>query len=625
MLDKHFNKIFWFSAFAVFVVVCLRAFFIPFSHDEAATFFFYIQSDNYLPYKAHVYTNNHVLNSALANLCWHIAGSHRFVLRAPNILAFLLLSFGLYRNFKYMKQVSSKILVSVLFLLTYNFLDFFSLSRGYGLSLGFMLLGLSYLIDYFEEEKFKSLVIFSLCWQLALAANMILVAVILVLLCYIFVFQYKKRTEKGGRVIFTMNNIVLQLINLGILVFWVRFSFFCKEKGVLDYGVGDSYWLVTFQSLIKLLFGTDEIWFQVLIGAVYLVVFIFLMIDIWRESFYIKDLFKPDLFYSFVFLLLVGAFFMQKKILHVNFPEDRTGLFFFLFFGMALAFLIDKRPSVYGKVFTVLVFVSSLSYTIFSFSTSDFSTFLYHTMPKNIYERLLTEHKKENKLFTIGGHRVREMNYAFANYRGGSVLNAMDNSEEMQMNCDYYYAMKREKPFYDAYYEEIEEDKHWDRVLLKRREKIEHVPIFESYEPVTVAGDGEFFDFKRLPDTVYRSHNPIEIEAELVFDEVPRPFNAFFVLSLNNAKNETYHYKRSPLNWLADDLNGQTKYFKLTTGNLPDTVRSFVVHIWNIDKKPMKVTMKNLKIYQLKGKGVDFKIPQGFYPLIEKITKKPLL
>src|SRR5207249_4931808 len=102
---------FWFTGFIVFVIVCLRAYFIPFSHDETATFFFYVQSDNYLPYSAHVYTNNHVLNSALANICWHIGGSHRFVLRIPNILAFIVLCFGIYRHFKYLRSISSKLIL----------------------------------------------------------------------------------------------------------------------------------------------------------------------------------------------------------------------------------------------------------------------------------------------------------------------------------------------------------------------------------------------------------------------------------------------------------------------------------------------------------------------------------
>ena len=126
-LDKYFNKLFLISCIISFVVVCLRAFFIPFSHDEAATFFFYIQSDNYLPYKAHVYTNNHVLNSALANICYHIAGSHRFVLRFPNVLSFIVLCFGVYKMFRYLVSGSSKLLLTSLFILTLFFLDFFEL------------------------------------------------------------------------------------------------------------------------------------------------------------------------------------------------------------------------------------------------------------------------------------------------------------------------------------------------------------------------------------------------------------------------------------------------------------------------------------------------------------------
>ena len=59
-LDKYFNRFFWITCLTIFIFIVLRAFFIPFSHDEAATFFFYIQSGNYLPYKAHVYTNNHM-------------------------------------------------------------------------------------------------------------------------------------------------------------------------------------------------------------------------------------------------------------------------------------------------------------------------------------------------------------------------------------------------------------------------------------------------------------------------------------------------------------------------------------------------------------------------------------
>ena len=103
VLEKKFNKLFWVLCSIVFIIISCRAFLIPFSHDEAATFYFYIQSDNYLPYSAHVYTNNHVLNSAFSNLFYHLLGSHRFVLRIPNLIAFIIMCYGIFRLFKHLK------------------------------------------------------------------------------------------------------------------------------------------------------------------------------------------------------------------------------------------------------------------------------------------------------------------------------------------------------------------------------------------------------------------------------------------------------------------------------------------------------------------------------------------
>lgn len=287
--------------------------------------------------------------------------------------------------------------------------------------------------------------------------------------------------------------------------------------------------------------------------------------------------------------------------------------------------MINWAPLIVKKITAYVFAGASLVYFITLINFSNFTTWFYHTMSKSVYDTLVSEFKKDNKLFTIGGHREREMNYAFANYRGNSVLNPMNDNMEMQMNCDYYYAMKREKPYYSSFYDEIAYDEAWDMVLLKRKEKIGHNLIYSNYNGMRLSGNGEFYDIKRLPDTTFKSHNPLEVEVELRFEDVPKPLNAFFVMSLQNAKGETVCYKRTPLNWLADDLNGQVKYLKLTTGNLPDTVKSFAIHIWNIDKKEIKISVNNLKLYQLTGKGVDFKVPAGYYPLIEKITKKPLM
>jgi hypothetical protein len=205
----------------------------------------------------------------------------------------------------------------------------------------------------------------------------------------------------------------------------------------------------------------------------------------------------------------------------------------------------------------------------------------------------------------------------------GGMLNPMDDSEEMQMNCDYYYAMKLEKPFYSKYYDEIGYDADWDHVLLKRKEPLEHDHFFNLYH-FQLKGNREFSELKRIQDTVFSSLNPVEMYAEVKFNSVPKPFKAFLILQVNNEKNETIHYKRIILNWLDSDLNGKTRHLKLTSGTLPKKA-TIVVYLWNIEKQPVDVEVKNMQLYQLKGDGVNYRIPQEYYTIMYNQTKIPLL
>lgn len=618
MIETYFNKIYWSVCALIFVVIALRAFFIPFSHDEAATFFFYIQSDNYLPYKAHVYTNNHVLNSALANVCFHLAGSHRFVLRLPNVFSFLILCVGTFRFFKHLNRVSSKVILVCFFILSINFLDFFELCRGYGISAGVMVLGLSYLQDYFKDKALKHFLFFSICWQLALAANLILVVVLAVLLFYVFIFQIK------NKLLLKPNNLWIQVFNLLFLFFWIKFSFFYKAHNVLDAGAGDDYWQVTFKSLIVWIYGTENVWIQILAVFLFCLMVFYATLYFFKSYEGLNSIFIARFFYPFVLFTLILVFYLQKKLLDVNFPEDRTGLFFYLFFALAIAFIFDNFPKTISALPSILFLFASVVYFIFSLNFSNFSSPFYYTMPKSFYDKLKSEYDKLGKIYTIGGHRVRELNFAFLNYRGGSMLNPMDDGEQMRMNCDYYYASKYEEPYYRFFYDEIAYEAKWNHVLLKRKTPIAR-KILATAGSQAFKGNSEFFEFLRITDTSFSSKNCLEAELGIRFNQMPKPFNAFLVFSVNNLKNETVYYKRIALNMLADNLSGETKYFKLVTGQMPPDFKEAVVYIWNIDKKNCDFNLISLQINELYGKGINFVIPQKFYPLIENITRKPIL
>ncbi|MBX3164842.1 MAG: hypothetical protein KF900_10200 [Bacteroidetes bacterium] len=616
--EKYFNKIYWSVCALVFLIVALRAFFVPFAPDEATTFFFYVQSDNYLPYKAHVYTNNHVLNSALTNICWHLFGSHPFVLRLPNVFSFLMLCFGVFRFFRHFNTVSSKIILLSFFILTLNFLDFFELCRGYGISLAAMILGLSYLTDYFKTKTFKYILFFSICWQLALAANLILVVVLTMLLFYLFVFQgYNK-------VFFSVKNLILQFFNLFLLAFWIKFSFFYREKNVLDSGAGEDYWQVTFKSLIAWIYGAENLWLQLLVLTGFCLIVTFALLKFFKSEKNINVFFLPTVFYALMLVSLIIVFYLQKKILNVNFPEDRTGLFFYVFFALSLAFAINEFPKLISISALVFIPLASIFYFVTNLNFSNFSSAFYFTMPETFYDTLKSEYDKTGKIFTIGGHRMREVNFSFWNYRGGAILNHINDGEQMTMNCDYYYAMKCEEPYYKFFYDEIAYEEKWEHVLLKRKDEIKR-KIVASAPTNNYNGKDEFFEFLRITDTLFANKNCLEAELEIKFNTVPKPFNAFLVFGVENTENEIGYYKRIPLNMLADNLNGKTKMFKLVTGKMSLDFKTAAVYLWNIDRKDCDFTLKTLNVAELHAKGINFVIPENFYPLIESITKKPHL
>lgn len=619
-IENNFNRLYWTASALVFLLIALRAFFIPFSHDETATFFYYVQPDDYLPYSAHVYTNNHVLNSFLANIFYHTAGSHRFVLRLPNVLSFILLCAGVYKHFKYLRSVYAKLVLATFFLFTINFLDFFEVCRGYGVSFGLIVLGFSFLMDYFHEKKLKDIILFSVCLQLAVAANLILIVLMVVLLFFIFIFQAR------NKLLFTFANIHLQVINILLLYFWVRFSFFYKEHGALDYGVGDNYWQVTFKTLMLFIFGTDAPWMQVLVLAASLFIAISATMYFFRRPVNIDKLFDPRLFYAKILGAVVVAFWVQKKLLDVNLPEDRTGVFFYILFVLCLAFAVEMAPRIIGAGITLVLLIPSFLFFVFTYNLHDFSSWYYHTIPKEMYELLKAETGEGKQMATIGGHRVREMDFAFLNYRGNSVLNPMDDAEQMIMNCDYYLAMKREQPYYKHFYDEIAQDVKWDRALLKRKEKIQRKELYKMPEtPRNYKDNNEFFEFVRLRDSVLKTHNCIEAEIEIKFNSVPKPLRANLVLQVNDTKGGQLYYKRVPLNWLADDLSGQTKKLRLTTGALPANTGDVVIYVWNFKQSELDFTVNEIKIFELNGKGVNFMIPDSFYKYLGKISNQSFL
>jgi hypothetical protein len=141
-----------------FAFAAVRAVRVPLTYDEAAAYLRYIASDvpsvfdtNLLSVFNFEVATNHFLNTLLTRICVVAFGDSELVLRIPNLIGY-----AMYLGFSFLilhRRTRGPIAFAGIMLLNANpyVLDFFALSRGYGLSLGFLMGTLFFFVRFLEQ------------------------------------------------------------------------------------------------------------------------------------------------------------------------------------------------------------------------------------------------------------------------------------------------------------------------------------------------------------------------------------------------------------------------------------------------------------------------------------------
>jgi hypothetical protein len=205
--DRSLSRLLILGISLFFVVYeVLRAARVPFTPDEAGTFRKFV-STNVLAVFSFGSANNHFLNTVLTKFFYGLAGSSELVLRLPNLLAYVIYLVSAFLLLE--RCVKNRILVVCGFLLLNvnpYVLDFFSLSRGYGLSLGFLMAGLYFFFSFLEETAsrdprgLRHLYLSLAALSLAVLSNFVLLNAYLSLVIFSFiVLAILNSRERFGR------------------------------------------------------------------------------------------------------------------------------------------------------------------------------------------------------------------------------------------------------------------------------------------------------------------------------------------------------------------------------------------------------------------------------------------
>lgn len=154
--------------------VIARAVLVPFVNDEARTFFLYTQSGSFLPPDAKPDAANHLLVTAVAWPLYKAFGAAPWVLRGFSVVCFVLYAYYVMRAGAWVRSHVVRWCLWAALLGTPIILEFFSLYRGYGPSLAFLLMALVHLVGHARSGATGQLVASVAGIVLAVAASLTL-------------------------------------------------------------------------------------------------------------------------------------------------------------------------------------------------------------------------------------------------------------------------------------------------------------------------------------------------------------------------------------------------------------------------------------------------------------------
>ena len=359
-MNRTTKIIYYLCLLFAFSYVFVRGFTVGMTHDEALTYKI-IQGDEVLKGTA----NHHWLNTHLSAITSHFFGAKEFALRLPNILSFGIFWLFLFRIAKTFLKSSATQLALVLILCGNPFiLDFFSLCRGYGLSIAFVTASLFYVFRIAALRN-DSKPIHYFCGfifaVLALSANLNTLNYFLIALA-LMVFSL---------LIFKLKNrIVLLAVLLFLSGITLYFSldqlFFLRDRDELYFGTNNLHTTIdllicsSFYSRTGFAYG--EFLRYLLYGLMLLAGFL---------------LIKKKLFFTpcaFAFTILIGIFaalITEHLIFDSLYPVNRASIY--LYPVILLAFLMNIEPVRFRAV-QILITLSSVSFILVNIPFYNFKT-----------------------------------------------------------------------------------------------------------------------------------------------------------------------------------------------------------------------------------------------------------
>jgi hypothetical protein len=570
---------------AVFLLVALRAWLVPVVHDEAMTFFVYVETGEFIPFHAHWDAGNHVLCTALGRLSYQVFGMHAWALRLPSVIAFLLYAWAV---FHWGALLSRRLVRSILWaalLLCPFLLDFFSLFRGYGISMALLATSLLALAHHLRSGRTGALWVALITLSLSVWANLTLITIEALALCVVLFAGLRTRTWRWL--------VPWCAMGVGPFVVAAVYSLRLSAGGGLYSGLDTGILDGTIASFMPFILGVEGPFVSVMVAVVVSIFLGLACVLSWTG----------DRGTRAVALMLVGGLLLTDVVGRIIlfqvhgtlFPEGRMALQWLVLSILLIALVADvlaeERPAAAWCVLPLLFLPLRTLWTANVDSTMNWPE---QAIPRRIQDhvvKLATGHP-----MTLGIYHQMPAAWAFAlREHGIAPLLAQTEGHPDQGTELLMIDPLREAP--PPGYRMIDRAVT-GRLDLYQQESTSWRTVLDTVLPEHRT-DAEFIELLH-PDIGPLRGVDLRIDAEVVLGSPVDPLTLDLVCELNGADGSR-RYDLTLVQFARGGWHGDTLHTIRCIPRVPIDAERLVLYLWNKHRHPLTVMARTRLIRAAAG------------------------
>lgn len=572
--------------------VVIRAFSVPFVHDEARTFFLYNAVGRFQPWYSFLDAANHLLNTALGQVSYLLFGPAAWSLRLFNVLSFLLYAWYVGRLGGLIEhRVARWCLWTALLFMPFG-IEFFSLYRGYGLGMAFLVMALYHLLRFSEAGRYLHLLGALSGMLLATYASFSLLVLWCAVLAYLaFLFVRLRAPMKQS----LLRWAAWCTLGLFPLIYLSAYAKKLADHGALYYGTDKGMIGGTLTSLCLSMFASAAPWLMASIVVLLCLVVAQGVAVCLRDPRTIGR--SPLTVLVYLLVTEVAGRYVLGSALGMLYPTDRTALHLFVLIPVLVSFGADdaafRRPWMRWGSLVLLILPF---YFVKKMNTDRTSTWPDQAIQEDLFDRVAAYRRPDGGPFVIGASKFLCMPWDLRNITRSPALPPIQEMPLGTDGADLLLIPEREVPRFPAY-DVLVRGGRGGAVLCERRAQRDRKLLLDtvlrpSPEPM------ELMDLWTRPSRgMGKDTLLVEVEAVIT---APGPFDAWLVCSEDGLEGVVPGYAALDLSlarthWRQDTLR-VTRWMPLT-GTASDG--SAYVRLWNRKKRPFTLHHARLRIHRL--------------------------